>query len=150
MMTFTGPRASYPNSTGNVAEPVCVLAKGFVMTAEENRSDQQPARPRPTRAQRIVAAGFLGAFSLTIITVLLTGLWVRSPTRRGAEAPPAAIETNERSVAAPAEAPPAEPASQHETPDGRATESTEAERTGEPHEPANEDAASERAPADGR
>jgi hypothetical protein len=36
-------------------------------------------RTRPTRAQRLVAFAFLGAFGLTILTVLLTGLWVRSP-----------------------------------------------------------------------
>jgi hypothetical protein len=40
--------------------------------------------PRPTRAQRLVAAAFLAAFGLTIITVLLTGLWVRSPGARHA------------------------------------------------------------------
>jgi hypothetical protein len=112
------------------------------MTSEENRSDRQPARPRPTRAQRIVAAGFLGAFGLTIITVLLTGLWVRSPTRRGAEAPPAAIESNERSTAAPAEAQPPGPAAQHEPAGGNVTESTGGAGA---DAPTNENAASERA-----
>jgi hypothetical protein len=51
-------------------------------------------RTRPTRAQRLVAAGFLGAFGLTILTVLLTGLWVRSPHARRDEPPvmPSGIE----------------------------------------------------------
>jgi hypothetical protein len=39
-------------------------------------------RPRPTRAQRIVAFTFLGAFGLTMLTVIFTGLWVRSPRAR--------------------------------------------------------------------
>jgi hypothetical protein len=43
---------------------------------------------RPTRAQRLVAFGFLGAFGLTILTVLLTGLWVRGPNA-GHREPPA-------------------------------------------------------------
>lgn len=38
--------------------------------------------PRPTRAQRITAFAFLGAFGLTIATVIFTGLWVRSPAAR--------------------------------------------------------------------
>lgn len=50
---------------------------------------EQPARrasandqPPPTRAQRLAAFGFLGAFGLTIITVLLTGLSVGAPSAR--------------------------------------------------------------------
>jgi hypothetical protein len=47
-----------------------------------------PQRPKPTRAQRIVAFTFLGAFGLTMLTVVMTGLSVRSPSaRRTAEAP---------------------------------------------------------------
>jgi hypothetical protein len=38
----------------------------------------------PTLAQRIVAFTFLGAFGLTILTVVLTGLAVRNPTARRA------------------------------------------------------------------
>jgi hypothetical protein len=38
--------------------------------------------PPPTRAQRLAAFGFLGAFSLTILTVLLTGLRVGAPAVR--------------------------------------------------------------------
>jgi hypothetical protein len=41
-------------------------------------------RPKPTLAQRIVAFTFLGAFGLTMLTVVLTGLWVRSPSARRA------------------------------------------------------------------
>ena len=44
------------------------------MSPEQDRSGASSERPRPTRAQRITAAGFLGAFGLTIVTVLLTGL----------------------------------------------------------------------------
>jgi len=38
--------------------------------------------PPPTRAQRLAAFGFLGAFGLTILTVLLTGLSVGAPSAR--------------------------------------------------------------------
>jgi hypothetical protein len=41
---------------------------------------------KPTAWQRISAFAFLGAFGLTVLTVILTGLEVRSPAaRRGAE-----------------------------------------------------------------
>ena len=43
----------------------------------ETKIDAEP--PRPTRAQRLVAAAFLVAFGLTIVTVLLTARWTRSP-----------------------------------------------------------------------
>ena len=43
-----------------------------------------PARAKPTRAQRIVAFTFLGAFGLTMATVIFTGLAVRSPSARRA------------------------------------------------------------------
>jgi hypothetical protein len=49
-----------------------------------DQPNERTEKLRPTRAQRIVAAGFLAAFALTIITVLLTGLWVRAPHSRGA------------------------------------------------------------------
>src|SRR5262245_30475675 len=61
--------------------------------------DQHNERPRPTRAQRLVAFGFLGAFGLTIVTVLFKGIMARSAKNRHEEPPP---------VAAPAE--PARPA----------------------------------------
>ena len=59
--------------------------------SDETKIDaNQP--PRPTRAQRLVAWGFLAAFGLTIITVLLTGLKVGAPAgpRTTEQAPPAA------------------------------------------------------------
>jgi hypothetical protein len=46
-------------------------------------------RPKPTRAQRITAFTFLGAFALTMLTVVLTGLAVRSPSARRAPDTPA-------------------------------------------------------------
>lgn len=48
-----------------------------------------PERPKPTRAQRVVAFAFLGAFGLTMLTVVLTGLYVRSPSSRRAPDTPA-------------------------------------------------------------
>ena len=50
-------------------------------------------RPKPTRAQRIVAFTFLGAFGLTMLTVVLTGLHVRSPSARRAPETPAVTLT---------------------------------------------------------
>jgi hypothetical protein len=61
----------------------------------------QESTPTPRssrRAQRIVAAGFLGAFGLTIVTVLLTGLAVRSHTvaeQAARDEPAAAIRDQE-------------------------------------------------------
>jgi hypothetical protein len=56
-------------------------------------TDTQPAatpqRPKPTRAQRVVAFTFLGAFGLTMLTVVFTGLYVRSPSARRAPDTPA-------------------------------------------------------------
>jgi hypothetical protein len=46
-------------------------------------------RRRPTRAQRVVGFAFLGAFGLTILTVVLTGLNVQSPRARRAPETPA-------------------------------------------------------------
>jgi hypothetical protein len=48
-----------------------------------------PQRPKPTLAQRIVAFTFIGAFGLTMLTVVLTGLYVRSPSSRRADEAPA-------------------------------------------------------------
>lgn len=59
-------------------------------------SDAAPSpRPRPTLAQRIVAFAFLGAFGLTMLTVVLTGLYVRSPSARRALETPAVTLTIE-------------------------------------------------------
>jgi hypothetical protein len=52
-----------------------------------------PQRPKPTLAQRIVAFTFLGAFGLTMLTVVLTGLYVRSPSSRRAPETPAVTLT---------------------------------------------------------
>jgi hypothetical protein len=97
------------------------------MTVEQDRSGGREHRPRPTRAQRIVAAGFLSAFGLTMLTVLLTGLWVRAPRpRAGVEAaPPApATELSESGeAAAPPTADPNEPrASESENKENRSTD----------------------------
>jgi hypothetical protein len=55
-----------------------------------------PQRPKPTRAQRVVAFTFLGAFGLTMLTVVLTGLYVRSPSaRRTAEVPAVTLTVGE-------------------------------------------------------
>jgi hypothetical protein len=55
-----------------------------------------PARPKPTRAQRVVAFTFLGAFALTMLTVVYTGLYVRSPNaRRAPETPAVALTIGE-------------------------------------------------------
>jgi len=40
---------------------------------------------KPTRGQRAAAFGFIGAFGLTMLTVVLTGLYVRSPRARAPE-----------------------------------------------------------------
>jgi hypothetical protein len=61
-------------------------------------SDPTPPslRPRPTLAQRIVAFTFLGAFGLTMLTVVLTGLSVRSPSvRRALETPAVTLTIDE-------------------------------------------------------
>ena len=100
---------------------------------------QESTQPssRPSRAQRIVAAGFLGAFGLTILTVLLTGLAVRSHTvaeRAARDEPAAAIRDQE--AAEPAEAPapvPADAEDANEEPrDPTVGESPDRERESEP------------------
>jgi len=40
---------------------------------------------KPTRGSRVVAFGFIGAFGLTMLTVIFTGLFVRSPRTRAPE-----------------------------------------------------------------
>ena len=54
---------------------------------------ETPRRPKPTLAQRVVAFAFLGAFGLTMLTVVLTGLYVRSPNARRAPETPAVTLT---------------------------------------------------------
>ena len=48
------------------------------------KTQPSPSAARPTHWQRVSAFAFLGAFGLTILTVILTGLEVRSPTARRA------------------------------------------------------------------
>ena len=56
------------------------------MTEPTNEKPRPPSAAPPTPWQRISAFAFLGAFGLTILTVILTGLEVRSPAaRRGPE-----------------------------------------------------------------
>lgn len=119
------------------------------MTSQQQHDGDSADRPRPTRGQRIAAAAFLGAFGLTILTVLLTGLaglWVRSP-RSQADAeppPPAAIERDASVEAAPPAAQPPVPGSeQGAAADG---ESGDADAPQE----SNPNRAGVRAPADGR
>jgi hypothetical protein len=50
----------------------------------ERSKHASAARERPTRAQRVSAFLFLFAFGATILTVILTGLSVRSPASRRA------------------------------------------------------------------
>jgi hypothetical protein len=52
-------------------------------------------RPKPTRGQRAVAFTFLGAFGLTMLTVVFTGLQVRSPRARAPETPAVTLTTGE-------------------------------------------------------
>jgi hypothetical protein len=72
--------------------------------------------PKPTRAQRLAAFGFLGAFALTILTVLLTGLKVGAPSARHVLQPaPRAAESRlpspqaEAPTGSASAAPPAQP-----------------------------------------
>ena len=50
-------------------------------------------RPKPTLAQRVVGFTFIGAFGLTMLTVVLTGLYVRSPSAKRAPETPAVTLT---------------------------------------------------------
>jgi hypothetical protein len=53
-------------------------------------------RPKPTLTQRFIAFIFLGAFGLTLLTVIMTGLSVRSPSaRRGPETPAVTLTLGE-------------------------------------------------------
>jgi hypothetical protein len=64
-----------------------------VTTQSTEAKPTVPQRPKPTRAQRAVAFTFLGAFGLTMLTVVLTGLAVRSPSARRAPDVPAVTLT---------------------------------------------------------
>ena len=66
------------------------------MTEAPNEQPASPARAKPTRAQRAVAFTFLAAFAATMLTVVLTGLWVRSPSaRRSVETPAVTLAIGE-------------------------------------------------------
>ena len=54
------------------------------MTEPPTEKTQPPNAAPPTLWQRLSAYAFLGAFGLTILTVILTGLAVRSPAARRA------------------------------------------------------------------
>jgi hypothetical protein len=67
-----------------------------VTTPPTATNSDSARRPKPTLAQRVVAFTFLGAFGLTMLTVVLTGLAVRSPSsRRTAEAPAVTLTVGE-------------------------------------------------------
>lgn len=74
------------------------------MTAQSDDRSPAPALDgsnsagpaKPTLAQRITAFTFLGAFGLTMLTVVLTGLYVRNPSaRRAVETPAVALTLGE-------------------------------------------------------
>ena len=111
----------------------------------DRNADDTAKPPPPTRAQRLAAAGFLGAFGLTILTVLLTGLKVGAPAARhvlqpapitaGSSAPaPAAT-----SSAAPAAAP-APTTGDPKTSDDAARDGEEPERGDATHKASRKDA----------
>jgi hypothetical protein len=52
------------------------------MSEQSDQKGPEAKPPPPTRGQRLAAFGFLGAFGLTILTVLLTGLMVGAPSAR--------------------------------------------------------------------
>jgi hypothetical protein len=65
-------------------------------SADAQRRQIPAAPPKPTLAQRVVAFTFLGAFGLTLATVVLTGLYVRSPSaRRAVETPSVTLTSGE-------------------------------------------------------
>jgi hypothetical protein len=76
MMDAHWPTPSYPSASRSVDDRV---------SAEQPMTEPSATRARKT--PRLVAAGFLGAFALSILTVVLTGLWVRAPGSRGDAAP---------------------------------------------------------------
>jgi hypothetical protein len=96
--------------------------------------------PPPTRGQRLAAFGFLGAFGLTILTVLLTGLSVGAPSTRHLLQPGSpAAETN-----VPSAKPTVSPASPRL---GSAASAAPPPNVGEPHTDENastDDAAPDR------
>ncbi len=125
------------------------------MSEHSKKTDVDNAKlPPPTRAQRLAAFGFLGAFGLTIVTVLLTGLSVGAPNARHifqpapaatqSSSPDARSETSSwgSSRAAPT-APPA--VSESRTNEDAAREDAERDPDGVPRKNVRKDASDSRA-----
>lgn len=66
------------------------------MTDPTSEKKGPPSTAPPTRWQRLSAFAFLGAFGLTVLTVILTGLEVRNPaSRRAPDTPLVTLSTAE-------------------------------------------------------
>jgi len=112
----------------------------------------KPKPPPPTRAQRLAAFGFLGAFGLTIITVLLTGLSVGAPAARHVLLPlPPAADTHlpspraeapsdSPSVAPPTPAAPTSSVGEPSSNESAADQDAERDSDGKTHKDARKDA----------
>ena len=122
------------------------------MSEHSNRKPSEATKPPPpTRAQRLAAAGFLGAFGLTILTVLLTGLKVGAPAARhvlqpvpveaGSSAPaPVEVSPATSTAAPPAQAAPAPPVDEPKTSDAAAREEAKRARDDATRKAARKDA----------
>jgi len=114
----------------------------------DRNADDTAKPPPPTRAQRLAAAGFLGAFGLTILTVLLTGLKVGAPAARhvlqpapvtaGSSAPAPAATSSGAPAAAPAA--PSPTTGDPKTSDDAARDGEEPERGDATHKASRKDA----------
>jgi len=114
----------------------------------DRNADDTAKPPPPTRAQRLAAAGFLGAFGLTILTVLLTGLKVGAPAARhvlqpapitaGSSAPAPAATSSAAPAAAPAA--PSPTTGDPKTSDDAARDGEEPERGDATHKASRKDA----------
>jgi hypothetical protein len=98
---------SYP-----ILSPVVAGGNSPNMSEHSTRDDPETAKPPPpTRGQRLAAAAFLGAFGLTILTVLLTGLRVGAPSARHLLGPSAGVAAGAGTPAVASEPAPASAAS---------------------------------------
>jgi len=148
------PISSHPNRSFRRPSPAWYEPKMSEQPTQKDLDEAKP--PPPTRAQRLAAFGFLGAFGLTILTVLLTGLSVGAPSARHVlqPAPPGAdgrspsprTEAPSGSSAAPS-APAAPPPSVREssTSENAASEDAERERDDAARKDARKDADDSRA-----
>jgi hypothetical protein len=118
------------------------------MSEQTTQKGPDKAKPPPTRAQRLAAFGFLGAFALTILTVLLTGLKVGAPAARHVLQPaPPAVETGspipkaEAPSGSPSSAPSAQPVPPPSVVEPRANEDAGREdaTTRDPGDPTRKD-----------